>query len=248
MDNHFNFVAKYYDLIYKGKDTDGEVLYVDSLLKQYASKKPSILEFGLGTGRHAKLLINLGYKVHGVERSKKMIKEIYKIKGLEYSIGDIEKISLNVKFDSVISLFHVISYQTTNNKLLGVFKNANKHLNKGGVFIFDIWYSPAVNFIKPSIRVKRFSNKDVEITKIAEPQIYHNSNVVDVNYTFFVEDKTNKQISYFKEKHTMRHFSKPEIEFFASMSGFKLLQCEEWVTRKTPSDDTWGVCFVLEKI
>ena len=57
-----------------------------------------------------------------------------------------------------------------------------------------------------------------------------------------------KVINCFKEKHPMRHFSIPEIEFFASMSGFKLLQCEEWVTRKTPSDNTWGVCFVLEKI
>ena len=71
---------------------------------------------------------------------------------------------------------------------------------------------------------------------------------MDVNYTFFVEDKANEQITYFKEKHPMRHFSSLEIEFFASVSGFKILHSEEWVTKKKPSDKTWGVCFVLKKI
>ena len=97
-----------------------------------------------------------------------MVSQLSKIKGLEYSIGDIEKINLNFEFDALLSLFHVISYQTTNKKLLGVFQNAKNHLKKGGLFIFDVWYSCAVNSIKPSTRVKRFSNKKVEITKIAE--------------------------------------------------------------------------------
>ncbi len=234
MDNQFNVLAKYYDLIYEGKDTNNEVLYLDSLLKKYGSNISSLLEFGLGTGRHAKKLIDLGYKVHGIERSKNMVSKLNKIKGLEYSIGDIEKINLNIKFDALLSLFHVISYQTTNKKLLGVFQNAKNHLKNGGLFIFDIWYSSAVNFIKPSTRVKRFSDKNVEITKIAEPKIHYRLNRVDVNYTFFVEDKKSKHISYCKEIHPMRHFSIPEIEFFASLSGFELLHSEECVSKKPP--------------
>ena len=53
MENQFNFLAKYYDLIYEGKDTNSEVIYLDSLLNKYGSNISSVLEFGLGTGRHA---------------------------------------------------------------------------------------------------------------------------------------------------------------------------------------------------
>ena len=176
-----------------------------------------------------------------------MCSELDQIKGLDYSIGDIEFINLNDKFDCILSLFHVISYQTTNEKLINVFNNANLHLNKGGIFIFDIWYSPAVYSIKPSVRVKRFSNSDLEITKIAEPFMRDNLNVVDVNYTFFVKDKSNENIINFKELHKMRHFSITEIELICSLSGFKCIHVEEWLTKRIPSDNSWGVCFILKK-
>ena len=248
MTNLFNFIAKYYDLLYEGKDTKSEVLYIDSILKKYLKNKNSILEFGLGTGRHAKEFIELGYKVHGIERSLDMCNDLSKINGLEYSIGDIANTNLNKKFDAVLSLFHVMSYQLTNEKILKVFGNANLHLEKGGLFIFDVWYSPAVNSIKPSIRIKRFSNKEFEITRLAEPLIFNTQNRVDVNYSFFIEDKINKKFDTFKEVHPMRHFSIPEIKLFASLSGFECLKIEEWLTEKKPSDNTWGVCFVLKKV
>ena len=46
----------------------------------------------------------------------------------------------------------------------------------------------------------------------------------------------------------MRCFSIPEIELLANQTGFKLLHSEEFITRKAPAIDTWGVCFILQKI
>lgn len=243
----FNGIAKYYDLLYEDKETKSEVLYLDCLLKEYGKEINSILEFGMGTGRHAKELISLGYEVNGIERSKDMSTYLENIDELKYIIGDIDNIYFHRKYDAVLSLFHVISYQTSNKKILKVFKNAGNHLNKGGVFIFDIWYSAAVNEIKPTVRVKRFSNDNVNITRIAEPVVFSNLNRVDVNYDFFIEDKNTNEIINFKEVHPMRHFSIPEIELYASLSGFKCLHYEQWLTKENPSPETWGVCFVLMK-
>ena len=47
-------------------------------------------------------------------------------------------------FDAVISLFHVVSYQSSNQDLQDCFATAKHHLRRGGVFVFDCWYGPAV--------------------------------------------------------------------------------------------------------
>ena len=47
-----------------------------------------------------------------------------------------------VKVDAVVSLFHVVSYQTTNGRVLDMFRNARDHLEPGGLFLFDVWYGP----------------------------------------------------------------------------------------------------------
>ena len=47
-----------------------------------------------------------------------------------------------------------MSYQNSNNKIEKVFKNANEHLNPGGLFIFDFWFTPAVLHQFPSIKFK----------------------------------------------------------------------------------------------
>ena len=247
MKDLFDYSAEYYDLLYEDKDSLGESLYIDCLLKSYGLDIKNILELGVGTGRHAKKLIDLGYEVFGIERSEKMSKKLNQIKKLKYVIGDIETMNLEMQFDAILSLFHVMSYQLTNTKVLNIFNNASRHLKKGGLFIFDIWYTPAVNEIKPSVRVKRFQNENLLITRIAEPKVFPNSNRIDVCYDFFVEKKEDKKFFKFEEIHPMRHFSIPEIELFASNTGFKCLKIEEWLTKNEPSLNTWGVCFVLIK-
>ena len=247
MKDFFEASAKYYDLLYEEKDSLQEAVYVDELLKKYGDNIQSILEFGLGTGRHAKEFINLGYDVSGIEISEKMIMRLDKIDNLTFKVGDIESTDFGKKFDSILSLFHVMSYQTENSRVLNVFQNAQKHLKKNGLFIFDVWYSPAVNSIKPSVRIKRFFDEKILITRIAEPKISPNKNLVDVNYNFFVNNKINNKLITFKELHPMRHFSIPEIELYASLANFQCLHCEEWLTKEKPSQNTWGICFVLKK-
>jgi SAM-dependent methyltransferase len=242
----FNNYSHYYDFFYQDKDYEKESSYVVNLLKKYEISNGHILEFGSGTGKHACLLCEKGYNVHGIELSTEMIARAKKHINFTCQQGDIAKVILDRSFDAVISLFHVISYQTENSQIKAVFKNAAKHLLTGGLFIFDTWYSPAVHYLQPSVKIKRFKNDQVSIVRIAEPDYYPNENLVDVNYTFFLKDCNSS--NQFKETHTMRHFSIPEIDFLADMYGFQRIEAHEFVTKKNPSENTWGVCFILKKI
>jgi SAM-dependent methyltransferase len=107
---------------------------------------------------------------------------------LTFSPGDIRDIRLNKSFDAVIALFHVISYQTTNEDVTAAFETAGHHLKPGGIFIFDVWYGPAVLTEHPEVRIKRMADEKTEITRLAEPVLHPNENRVDVHYHVFVTD------------------------------------------------------------
>ena len=92
------------------------------------------------------------------------------------------------------------------------------------------------------------SDEEVEVIRIAEPEILPNENRVDVNYTVFVRDKSVNDYRKFSETHPMRYFSIPEIDLLAVAAGFQRLTAEEFLTGAEPGEQTWGVCFVLKKV
>ncbi len=244
----FDAIGKYYDLVYQNKDYVSEVKYIDHLIKKYSKQTCNILEFGSGTGKHASILVDKGYEIDGIERSKSMVEFSSKKQGFTSHIGDIKKINLKKEFDVVISLFHVFSYQTNNTDVQELLRNACRHLKQEGIFIFDIWYTPAVLSIVPSNRILRMSNNEIEVTRIAEPDMLINENIVNVNYQFFVKNKINNNYETFQETHPMRHFSLPELHYFAQKNGFLIERSEEWITGDLPSQETWSISLVMKKI
>jgi SAM-dependent methyltransferase len=246
MKNSFNLYSKYYNLLYENKDYDAESAYIADCINCYSPGAKSILEFGSGTGGHGMFLQKQGYSIYGLEASKQMVDEA-KLRGFPCEQADITDFKLDQKFDAVISLFHVISYVNDNKSLKNVFTNAFNRLNSDGLFIFDVWYSPAVFHQKPEIRLKEVENDEIRVIRIAEPEIHINENVVDVNYSVLVNNKITDEWMEFKEKHSMRHFSIPELSLLASFTGFEILKVEEFLSGKKPSENSWGVIFILKK-
>lgn len=246
--------ARYYDLLYQDKDYVEEAQFIHRLIKTNAPDTVKILELGCGTGNHATLLAQEGYQVHGVDFSQEMLQladeRISQLPPelaarLQFTHGDIRQVRLNQKFDVVLSLFHVISYQTTNEDLLAAFATAITHLKLGGIFIFDVWYGPAVLSDRPTVRVKSLEDELIQVTRIAEPVIYPNDNWVDVNYHIFIKDKSSGAVDELKETHTMRYLFKSEIEFLLHKFQIQFLDYKEWLTNKPAGFDTWGVYFLV---
>lgn len=69
------------------------------------------LVFGCGTERHDRCLEKLGYRIHGIDLSEKMVKEAKSATTtIDYEVGDVRNYITEQKYDAVISLFHVMSY------------------------------------------------------------------------------------------------------------------------------------------
>ncbi len=246
----FNAYSRYYDLLYKDKDYKSESAYVVEKLKKYFNNPNSILELGCGSGSHANYLCKDGFSVFGIERSVQMVEEAKnkKINNFEILNSDICVFRIDKKFDCAISLFHVISYVTENSELIKCFQLTNQHLVKNGIFLFDVWFTPAVHALKPERRVKKMEDEDTAVVRTAESKMNFMKNTVAVNFFVEVRDKASDKKVELNEVHSMRHFSIPEIEMLATQTGFEILEVEEFLSAKAPGDDTWAVSFILKKI
>lgn len=245
--------ARYYDLLYRDKDYAGEANFVFDLIQTHAPQAKTVLELGCGTGVHASLLAEKGYSVHGIDLSDAMLEAaqtrrsglpIAQAAKLQFSQGNVQTVRLNQTFDVVLSLFHVVSYQATNDALEATFETAKRHLKPGGIFLFDCWYGPAVLSHLPAVRVKRLENEAVEVTRISEPTIDFNQNTVDVHYQVLIRDRLTGAVEELQEVHRMRYLFQPEVNLLFSHYGFTHLAVGEWMTHQQAGSNSWNVYFV----
>ena len=145
------------------------------------------------------------------------------------------------------ALFHVISYQSTNEQLLAAFRAAARHLAPGGLFLFDVWHGPAVLSEKPERRIKHAANARFRVARTANPELDTERGTVNVVYGFECEDLSTGEIERFDESHLMRYLFPTEVDLLARSAGFALLKCEEFMTGLPPSPSTWGVTYLLRK-
>jgi SAM-dependent methyltransferase len=253
----FGRYSSYYDLLYKDKNYSGEAQFVRELLETFAPGAHHLLDLGCGSGGHAFELARQGFSLHCVDLSRDMLAEAKRQLAqqpadiqsrLRFSQGDIRQFELGRQFDCAISLFHVISYLPTLGDIRQTFQRVHDHLRPGGVFLFDVWYAPAVLTERPEVRVKRMANAEISVTRIAEPVWHPNECWVDVCYKVFIRDLKTDQIEELEtEVHRMRYLSLPEITLLAEMCKLEVVHTGEWMTQNPPSEKTWGVCFVLKK-
>lgn len=249
----FKDYALYYNAFYQDKDYAAEAGQVDAVLKKYGSSIANIINYGCGTGRHDIEFSKLGYCCTGIDMSKKMIDmatENSRQQGckIDFFVADIRNYEPTKKYDAVISLFHVMSYQNSNNDVMSVFKSARKALDKGGVLLFDVWYGPGVLNDKPSVRVKEAEDDKYRLVRTACPVMHDKTNVVDVCYEVFVIDKKTEKTKIINEIHSMRYFFQPELEFYLKETGFELMDNLDCWTLGETSYDSWTSYFVARAL
>ena len=186
----------------------------------------------------------MDYVIAGVDLSETMLSQARKtaVKGkLEFFQGDVRSIDLDREFDAVISLFHVMSYQTADADVIASMGTANRHLKEGGVFIFDFWHGEGVLKDPPVVRVKRLEDEGSRIVRIAQPVMHADRHVIDVNYQIIMMDKRSDRYSDLKETHQMRYFFMPELKEALTSCGFAVREAQAWMSNGPISDAWYGV-------
>jgi SAM-dependent methyltransferase len=241
--------ASSYDLFYANKDYPAEAAFVRNVIHSHNPRANSLLDFGCGSARHAVEFVRAGFRVTGIDRSAEMIALGHERRKslppqlreqLNLMQCDAIRFRSATKSDVVASLFHVVSYQTTNNDLQGIFSSARAALIPGGIFVFDFWYGPAVLTERPEVRVNRVTTSRHNLTRIAEPEHHFNRNVVDVKYTLISVDQETGCAEQHSEIHSIRYLFLPEIELIAGYNGFEIVEAGEWLTGERLHEHCWS--------
>ena len=251
MNEVFLDYSKYYDLLYKDKDYKAEANFIIDLIRKNHPSAQTILNLGCGTGQHDFFLADAGYRVTGIDLSLEMI-NIAKNKNTSskcnFIHGDARNLKLGTKFDVVISLFHVLSYQTSNSDVSNFLNTVSSLLNDEGISILDYWYGPAVLTIKPEKRIKEFDSPEMNVTRKANTEINYVDNVATVNYDISITDKLADSVTEIQEKHHMRYFFSPELLLLTEGAQMNHIHQAEWMTKScTPSEKTWAAYSILKK-
>ena len=246
--------AEIYDAFYHDKDYERESAFVELLLAKHArTKLEKILDLGCGTGKHDLLLAQRGYAVHGVDLSPQMLAiaetrrtESPKVVGdlLSSSMGDMRDLDLKRTFDAVISLFHVMSYQTTDADLMASMATSRKHLLKDGLFLFDYWHGPAVLAEGVAPREKRIEKGKLSALRRSNPVWDKSREIVRVNYDVEITDTETGQIKMISEEHLVRYLFRDRLAVMVDRAGFEIVEEGEWLTGRPAADDVFGVYMV----
>src|SRR5262249_47425100 len=153
--------ADAYDTLYQDKDYAAECALIERVFREHGrGPVRSVLDLGCGTGNHVLLMVQRGYDVVGVDRSEGMLArarakadKTLPSRRVEFRQGDVRNVELGRQFDAAVMMFAVLGYQPTNADVRAALRTAHRHLRPGGLFVFDVWYGPAVLRERPSQRV-----------------------------------------------------------------------------------------------
>lgn len=249
----FQRYARFYDALYRDKDYRGECRYLERIFAKY-SRYPvkKVLDLGCGTGGHSLLLARSGYEVTGIDLSPSMLaeaREKARSSGIHLRLrrGDIRTARLQDRFDAVISMFAVMGYQVSGRDARRAVATAARHLRRGGLFVFDVWFGPAVLHDPPASRKKTVPTDDGRIVRTTTCSLDQLAQVVTVRFRT-VRYSGRRVAERVEEKHPMRFFFPREIELLLDSAGFSLrLLAPFMALRGRPDEGTWNVAVVAEK-
>ncbi len=245
----FKQYADYYDALYQKKDYPGECDYLIELWNKFSDiEVKSILDLGCGTGNHSHIFAEKNYDVLGIDQSVEMLNQARnKMQHLSNPanllVADLCNFNLKQTFDSLISMFAVVGYLTTNSQLSSLFTSVYDHLKPGGLFVFDVWYGPAVLNQLPENRDLTIETKQQKFRRQAIPSIDYAKDVVQIDYTLLTLD--SNIIS--SEFHRMRYFFIPELELLAAFHNLSIEAVFSFFSFDEPCESDWNVTVVLKK-
>jgi SAM-dependent methyltransferase len=248
--------ADQYDLLYADKNYEAECDLIETVFERYAQGPiETVLDLGCGTGNHTIPLARRGYKVTGIDRSSEMLEHAHEklltdqetvINPPIFMQSDLCSLNLNQRFDAVLMMFAVLGYQLTNDEVLAALNSVRRHLKPGGLFIFDVWYGPAVLNVRPSDRVKVIHMTTGKLIRLASSALDTHKHLCEVHFTVLLIN--GKQLeSEINEVHKMRFFFPQELALFLKQTDLRLTNINSFKDLLAiPTEETWNVLVIAQ--
>lgn len=244
-----------YDSLYRDKNYEGECDAVERLLGERGiGRGARLLDLGCGTGSHALPLAQRGYGVTGLDRSESMLARARaKASALHgkapaFLLGDVRDFALEERFDAALMMFAVLGYQCSNADLLATLRTVRRHLVPGGLFVFDVWYGPAVLADRPGQRVRRIDTPTGRVIRTTTSTLDANRQSCRVLFELLQIDG-DRVVGESREEHLQRFFFPLELDLALAGADLRLEALRAFPDiDRDPGEDTWNVIAVARAV
>ena len=137
----YNIFLDYYDKIVRwiNSPLEEEVDFLDTLIKKHNYNSKTILETACWTWVVAREFQNIWYDITWLDINENMLKKAQNLISKDKLIlWDMTNFDLKQKFDVVLCNYNSICHLLNWEDWVKFFEMANNHLDKDGIFIFDI--------------------------------------------------------------------------------------------------------------
>ncbi len=222
-------LPKYYDIAFS-RDVSGEISFYTSCFKKYTNfDVKRILEPACGSGIFLATFPKYGYHITGYDICPKMVNytkerilnEGYNDKA-EVLLGDMRTMKFDHRFDAAIISINSLGYCLSDNDILSHFRNMEKSLRKGGLYIVEIVcaYEDLKNEKKPDETWFAESN-GIKMEATWCPYLYDRENKIrHINFRMKVQD--NGRTFEFEEKHELRLWLFEDFKRLTQEAGFRI--------------------------
>ncbi|HEX3684277.1 MAG TPA: class I SAM-dependent methyltransferase [Bryobacteraceae bacterium] len=112
---------------------------VEKLLLSRLPPRAAILDLCCGTGQFTARVQQLGFRVHGIDASERMIGYArVNAPRAEFKVADARSFSLGGQFDAAYSVFESLNHVPDLEGLETAFSCVRRHLRDGACFLFDL--------------------------------------------------------------------------------------------------------------
>ena len=133
----YDLLAAHYDAV--TGDSATEATFIDGIIKHACGRAVTLLELACGTGGIIARLASR-YQVSGLDISPGMLAVAREKlpEGTPLYLADMSNFKLETTFDAIVCVYHGINHLLSFSYWESFFDCAYRHLNYGGVLIFDV--------------------------------------------------------------------------------------------------------------
>lgn len=238
----------YYDILFKDKDYQKDVLrYIDYLADQY-DKSGSVLEIGCGTGGHTAILASYFDQVYAHDIDDKMIEQaIQKNKqpNVHFIAGSLDKANHIQSINSACAFFYVINYILTPDDFETFLRHILSRLNSGSSFIFDMWHGEKM-VTKPYHEEERILKGDsYEIRQVIQTEVNSSNGLSNMGYTLY-DNLTNQALE--TTSSVFKAWKMEEIKDIVTKTNLGTIEFFDGKESKTPAhSSSWPIWAIVRK-
>jgi SAM-dependent methyltransferase len=179
------------------------------------------LELGIGTGRIAIPLMNVGVRVHGIDASESMVARLRAKPGGEIipvTISNFADLPVEGKYSLIYVVFNTFYALLTQEEQVRCFKNVARHLAPEGVFVIEAFVPDMTRFTGGQVmRAIRIGENELQIDV---SQIEFDKQLITSQHVLLTEQGTH----FYPVK--IRYIWPSEMDLMARLSHLQLR--ERW--------------------